>query len=335
MTVAGTAPLRIGWCGPVGQGLGWLHEQLLAHAQVECLPAVCARSVEVILPRASHLQRLIIACPDRLSLSPTAFDRLQNRLPAMPLAIATSDWWNGAERTGWRSREYLLLPWYRWCDGWLPWLAGRPAELFDPLPHRLPFALETIGRHPSSGSPLETPTTGPAIPRLNVSGWKSRAAGADQLLASAHPTGVPPAAGSRWEGIIVAGSFEIAQAWLAAGKTCASASPDRVSICTARQFPHHLAEVGPPEWLLWDDSASDTQQEHQLVLAGSEFFKSAAQSCPGTLTLAALNMPRWDIWRQFVQAGARALLAKPATCSALAWGLAAGRSSQEVEHPGP
>lgn len=118
----------VGWTGPSSGCFGWLRARI--ERQYQVIP------VQEGNWESYALDRWIYASPDRLSL-PSAELQAQN----IPLAIATSDWWEGAGRTGLRELQLPAIPWYRWWDGWHDWLEGTSSALFTPFPPRLAHAL--------------------------------------------------------------------------------------------------------------------------------------------------------------------------------------------------
>ena len=99
---------------------------------LEVFEALSIEALEVIC--SQHPQRLILAVENRLSYPTAEIQYLQRSWPEIPWALAVGSWFDGSRRTGIGATSYLSLPWYRWWDGWRPWLGESNAELLNPWP---------------------------------------------------------------------------------------------------------------------------------------------------------------------------------------------------------
>jgi hypothetical protein len=75
-----------------------------------------------------------------------------------------------------------------------------------------------------------------------------------------------------------------------------------------------------PDLVLWDDSSFDTWN----ALAGDSesrqlayFAGTAIKHFPRAVRVAAMKMPRWDLWRQARIDGVHELIVKPGSAAAL------------------
>lgn len=84
------------------------------------------------------VERIVVACVNRLDYPVELIDFLQHTCPEVPLALASDSWWDGRRRTGLPTPGQLSLPWYRWWDGWVDWLEGRSPTLFEAAPAEWP-----------------------------------------------------------------------------------------------------------------------------------------------------------------------------------------------------
>jgi hypothetical protein len=124
------------WIGPHEKELGWLHGRIAAYGRLTTLgagsQAADRRPLEQVLQAGAH--RLILACENRWDYPAGQWEWLRVHWPELPVAIATSSWWEGAGRTGvgHGGNPGLLIPWYRWWDAWWPWLEAESEEWFAP-----------------------------------------------------------------------------------------------------------------------------------------------------------------------------------------------------------
>lgn len=84
------------------------------------------------------VERIVVACVNRLDYPVELIDFLQQTCPEIPLALASDSWWDGRRRTGLPTPGQLSFPWYRWWDGWVDWLEGRSPTLFEAAPTAWP-----------------------------------------------------------------------------------------------------------------------------------------------------------------------------------------------------
>ncbi|GAB5404238.1 MAG: hypothetical protein Aurels2KO_24690 [Aureliella sp.] len=125
--------LQVGWVGGHAGGLEWLRNAVSEHSQVTLLKLTLpADPRDQPLPTLDSLpsggiQRLIVSASNRSHLDHPTIHRMQQIAGEIPLAIAGDTWLDGSRRTGSGETGTLLLPWYRWWDGWHEWLF-RPTE---------------------------------------------------------------------------------------------------------------------------------------------------------------------------------------------------------------
>lgn len=122
----------IAWCGSRADGLSWLSERCISIDEVNATESLSIESLNAICEQ--HPRRLILAIENRIDYPIEAIQHLQRSWPEVPLAVAVSSWFDGSRRTGLGAREHLSLPWYRWWDGWRPWLIGSDTALLNPWP---------------------------------------------------------------------------------------------------------------------------------------------------------------------------------------------------------
>lgn len=106
---------------PPGSGLSSYRDRLRLTDRIDC-----------------GVERIVVACVNRLDYPVELIDFLQQTCPEIPLALASDSWWDGRRRTGLPTPGQLSLPWYRWWDGWVDWLEGRSPALFEAAPAAWP-----------------------------------------------------------------------------------------------------------------------------------------------------------------------------------------------------
>jgi hypothetical protein len=129
--------LSYAWLGRADPGLEWLRERIETfdfHSRSTRLVHYSASiDWETMAGIGSTgLDRLILVCADRISYPAKELVLWQRYFPDVPVVAAVGSWWDGARRTGIGEVEHLLLPWYRWWDGWTDWLSGVQPSLFGP-----------------------------------------------------------------------------------------------------------------------------------------------------------------------------------------------------------
>ena len=97
----------------------------------DALPGDRQRLLEII---EAGVERIVVACVNRLDYPAELIQFLQRACPEVPLAVASETWWDGRRRTGLATPGELSLAWYRWWDGWVDWLLGSTASLFEVAP---------------------------------------------------------------------------------------------------------------------------------------------------------------------------------------------------------
>jgi hypothetical protein len=122
----------IAWCGTRADGLGWLSQRCGAVDSLEVTDGISTEAIDAICNL--HPRRLILSIENRLDYPLAEIGHLQRNWPEVPWVLAVGSWFDGARRTGMGATSHLSLPWYRWWDGWRPWLSGSNAELLNPWP---------------------------------------------------------------------------------------------------------------------------------------------------------------------------------------------------------
>lgn len=130
---------RLIWLGGAQGGLGWLKQRIDGNLQGQRRSAIYHASLDISGLELGKLvnrgvDRIVLACSDRLSYPRSLATFLQTHCPDVPFALACDNWWDGSRRTGLGPIGHLQLPWYRWWDGWFDWLTGEAAELLGPMP---------------------------------------------------------------------------------------------------------------------------------------------------------------------------------------------------------
>lgn len=122
----------IAWCGSRADGLAWLCDRCSTIYESNVLESLSIDSLDTICSRHPH--RLILSVENRLNYPVAEIQHLQRSWPEIPWALALGSWFDGSRRTGIGSTIHLSLPWYRWWDGWRPWLSGSSPVLLNPWP---------------------------------------------------------------------------------------------------------------------------------------------------------------------------------------------------------
>lgn len=138
---------KICWLGPIDEELGWLYQKILDFLQAKsaqtCIHLIHGDDSWGQLRQLAHhgVNRVVIACEHRWDYSWEHCRRFTAEFPEIPMALAMSDWWLGARRTGIGhpvQQNHVCLPWFRWWDGWIQWLKGEAESMFGPLPSSIP-----------------------------------------------------------------------------------------------------------------------------------------------------------------------------------------------------
>ena len=122
----------IAWCGSRADGLGWLSDRCGSIDELQAVETLTFESVDEIC--CQHPRRLMLSVENRLNYPAAEIQHLQRNWPEVPWGLAVGSWFDGSRRTGIGSTSFLSLPWYRWWDGWHPWLSGSNAKLLNPWP---------------------------------------------------------------------------------------------------------------------------------------------------------------------------------------------------------
>ncbi len=133
----------IAWCGSIADGLGGLFSRCSSIDEIDRAASISVESIESLC--ASGPRRLIFAVEARVDYPQAEIKHVQREWPEVPLGLAVGSWFDGSRRTGMGAASHLTLPWYRWWDGWWPWLKGTETELLDPWPRVYRPAPRTAG----------------------------------------------------------------------------------------------------------------------------------------------------------------------------------------------
>ena len=154
----------VAWCGPRSDGLGWLSDRCAAVAPLKITESL---SIEALDEQChQHPRRLILSVENRLWYPLEEVQYLQRAWPEVPIAVALGPWFDGSRRTGIGSTPQLALPWYRWWDGWYPWLSGSRSGLLDAWPQMRLQVVENFAQTSTSGHIL-------CNCRQTAAGWMS------------------------------------------------------------------------------------------------------------------------------------------------------------------
>ncbi len=266
----------IAWCGSSSEGLSWLRERCSSVDRLLNEEAFSIPALETLCQQ--HPRRLILAVDSRLNYPFEEIQHLRLMWPEIPWALAVGSWFDGSRRTGIGTASHLSLPWYRWWDGWNPWLSRSNAEFLNPWPRALP----TNGLRLSASS----------------------SANDDQGPVSGNLTGV-----------IISNCTQSGEAWKAAFESDVAGPNTAAAIqsLTLSQFQSQLehAAHAAPDWILWDDSCLNTFTGATCMHDACILFAAIRKHYPSVLLIAATSMPRWADWQAWSESGANELLAKP------------------------
>lgn len=288
-------PASVTWIGPTDGEFSWLVERIQA-----CLAAVggVLHCHGLQSPDGLSLyhrfaltqtDRLIVACRNRWDYPELDMRRLAAERCDVPLALATSDWWLGWNRTGvghLQTLPHLSLPWYRWWDGWAAWLCGRHAEMYGPFPNLI------SGIRPASQMAVQVLCT------LN-SGLTEKT---ESLSCQTDRSAAVP-------GLVLADCSITAQSWVSAVGGVAI----RVQDLFSKSQDHQAAALKQLDWIIWDDSCLCTSRGvQQARQAAIEQLQTVVDRHSSTRLWLGLTQPRWDDIVAYQQAGLKFdLLVKP------------------------
>ncbi|MDX1925613.1 MAG: hypothetical protein SFV81_03790 [Pirellulaceae bacterium] len=263
----------IAWCGTRADGLGWLSQRCEAVDSLEVADGICTEAIDAICNL--HPRRLILSIENRLDYPLAEIGHLQCNWPEIPWALAVGSWFDGARRTGMGATSHLSLPWYRWWDGWRPWLSGSNAELLNPWPKA---ALSGCAANMSLTGAMEFSQAAGLIVcncSLTAEGW--------QAGLNCDPARVKRLTLGEFQGMLSQASSQVSS---------------KASSETA-------------DWILWDDSCLDTFAGARCTSDIGALFAQIRERFPAAKIVAATCMPRWSDWQQWEAAGADELIAKP------------------------
>jgi hypothetical protein len=137
---------RILWVGDDQREFGWLQSRIakyrstsLGNTQLLSWPDLNSIPIQGLTNylTQTRVDRIVVACRNRWDYPQQQLEQLANEFPEIPLAVVMGDWFAGWRRTGaahLQTLPYLVLAWYRWWDGWRPWLESAAAHMFGPFP---------------------------------------------------------------------------------------------------------------------------------------------------------------------------------------------------------
>lgn len=272
------------WLGGTTDGLGWLLSRMSLEADVTALEGSLPELS--IAPELLHahcrngLDRIVVACEDRISYPQQLLVWLQRHYPEIPQAVATGTWWEGAGRTGIRQRSHLVIPWYRWWDSWTDWIEGNNTRML---------------------SPCVTTTTHIGVAAQPAEQCSQHG----QVIAGRQDMAETWAIFARASGCTVESRLHnnLCQEDLYQGKSSELQAEEK-------------SEVGPnktakQDWILWDDSCLDTIENRSASDQLIPLIRKARLENPNAVILCALSVPRWSTWKQALEAGADELVVKP------------------------
>ncbi|MFO0943364.1 MAG: hypothetical protein U0930_21730 [Pirellulales bacterium] len=129
---------KVLWLGSTSNESGWVVTRL-AYNEANPFSVETFSGMDDLLQRLADSQadRIILAPENRFSYPDDFISQLNAHYPEIPIAICLGDYWLGWKRTGaghLKTLHHCSIPWYRWHDGWLPWLLGLDANMFGPFP---------------------------------------------------------------------------------------------------------------------------------------------------------------------------------------------------------
>ncbi len=129
---------KVLWLGSVSNEFGWVIDRI-ASAKSHSFTIETFSALGEIMWRLADGQadRIILAPENRYCYPDDLISQLNAQYPELPIAVCLGDYWLGWKRTGaghLKTLHHSSIHWYRWYDGWLPWLLGIDANLFGPFP---------------------------------------------------------------------------------------------------------------------------------------------------------------------------------------------------------
>lgn len=129
---------RVLWLGGASSEFGWVVDRI-ASAQSQPFTIETFSVFNDLMRRLADGQadRIILAPENRYCYPDDLISQLNAQYPELPIAVCLGDYWLGWKRTGaghLKTLHHSGIPWYRWYDGWLPWLLGIDASQFGPFP---------------------------------------------------------------------------------------------------------------------------------------------------------------------------------------------------------
>lgn len=130
------------WCGSTDNEFGWVVHRLRCQLQLQVNISLFACDIQdssnyFQCLEQNQVDRIVLALPNRCQYPAQKLQRTAMEFPEIPLALCLGDYWLGWKRTGaghLQVSHHNSLPWYRWWDGWLPWLLGNVDSMLGPFP---------------------------------------------------------------------------------------------------------------------------------------------------------------------------------------------------------
>ncbi len=271
----------IAWNGPNDGCYGWIRRRV---EQATTIATFHAHDLDAILS-TPQCTRIIVAVRNRLDYPWQLVRRLEQQSQVLPWALLVDNWWDGARRTGIGNPGHIIWPWYRWWEGWFPWLyperciaSHNTAQLFSPV-----------------HAPIDT----------------QRAIGFNQSTTQQQVSSKRFSMTSEKPLLIFAGCSTTAESWRECAKlvglqTRVFRSPEAWLEMSMKSDAAHTG------CLLIDDSAYLDAPVQQQVNRMNEDIQAIVAQYPNCPLVIAANMPRWSDWNLWSSSGACEIIAKPA-----------------------
>lgn len=129
---------KVLWYGSVSNEYGWVVDRIASSKSYRFTIETFSASDEMVRRLADgQADRIVLSLENRYGYPDDLISQLNASYPEIPIALCLGDYWLGWKRTGaghLKTLHHSSIPWYRWYDGWLPWLLGIDANMFGPFP---------------------------------------------------------------------------------------------------------------------------------------------------------------------------------------------------------
>lgn len=261
---------RIAWAGPTDRCFEWMQQRLIASGIYEIVEL---HNCEQVLGD-DHFDRIVIACRNRIDYPWCLIQCLEENSLVTPWAMVVDSWWEGARRTGIGTSGHIVLPWYRWLDGWRTWF----------------FPEDLLGCQ--------------ALARLFSASHVPR----DWALCQ-HGEG---ASRSHKNLVVVAGCEQTALAWIGqarqVGMDAKFVAPERI---TEPGVVRETGAVSLDDLILLDDTLLGSIRANNYSRRLAEIVRRCRSVRPGCHVVVAASFPRWEDWLLWQDCGACDIIAKP------------------------